>query len=72
MRVRNLDNRAQGAFEYILLLAGVLLLAVFITIILRSSVLPSSSTQLNTSIGAWQNSTRVNCTGPNGSCGQLG
>ncbi len=40
------ERRAQGAFEYILLLAGVLLIVVLAIIILRGSVLGSANNQL--------------------------
>lgn len=39
-------KRAQGAFEYILLLAGVLLVVVLAIVILRSSVLPAAQQQV--------------------------
>ena len=63
-----MDDDAQGAFEYILLLAGVLLIVVIAIVILRNSVLPSANEQLNQSTGNYRNVVQLNCTGPNGTC----
>ena len=41
-----MDEKAQGAFEYILLLAGVLLIVVLAIIILRGSVLNQGNQQI--------------------------
>ncbi len=62
------DERAQGAFEYVLLLAGIMLVAVLVIVVLKSAVLPSTNEQLNQSIGNWRQVVKLNCTGVNGSC----
>lgn len=55
-----MDDRAQGAFEYILLLAGVLLIVVFVIIILRNTIMTGTvRTQLNASINTWANLTNA-------------
>jgi hypothetical protein len=55
-----LDDRAQGAFEYILLLAGVLLIVVLVIIILRNTVLTGTvGTQINSTLNTWANLTNV-------------
>ena len=63
------DNRAQGAFEYVLLLAGVILVTVIAILILRGSVLPSVNRQINNNIAGFQNTTKFtvvcNTTGGN-------
>ncbi len=46
------DRKAQGAFEYILLLAGVLLIVVLAIIILRGSVLTTANAQIQNQINA--------------------
>ncbi|MBU1196902.1 class III signal peptide-containing protein [Candidatus Micrarchaeota archaeon] len=51
------DRKAQGAFEYILLLAGVLLIVVLAIIILRGSVLGSANNQITTGVETWKNNT---------------
>ncbi len=66
-----MDDRAQGAFEYILLLAGTLLIVVVVILILRNSILPQVSSQLNDSVGNYHNVVSLNCTGPNGTCYNL-
>ncbi len=63
-----MDDRAQGAFEYVLLLAGIMLVAVLVIVLLKTSVLPSANEQLNQSIGNWRQVVKLNCTGANGSC----
>ena len=45
-----MDEKAQGAFEYILLLAGVLLIVVLAIIILRGSVLNQGNQQIVSNI----------------------
>lgn len=62
------DDRGQGAFEYVLLLAGILLVAVLVIVLLKSTVLPSANEQLNQSIGNWRQIVKLNCTGTNGTC----
>lgn len=62
------DDRAQGAFEYVLLLAGILLVSVLVIVLLKSSVIPATNEQLNQSIGNWRQVVKLNCTGVNGSC----
>jgi len=58
--VNALDERAQGAFEYILLLAGVLLIVVLVIIILRNTILTGTvSTQINESLKRWVNLTNA-------------
>ena len=63
-----MDDRAQGAFEYVLLLAGIMLVAVLVIALLKSSVLPSTNEQLNQSVGNWRQVVKLNCTGPSGTC----
>lgn len=64
-----MDDRAQGAFEYVLLLAGIMLVAVLVIVLLKSSILPSTNEQLNQSVGNWRQVVKLNCTGgPNGTC----
>ena len=63
-----MDDRAQGAFEYVLLLAGIMLVAVLVIVLLKSAVLPSTNEQLNQSIGNWRQVVKLNCTGINSSC----
>ncbi len=55
-------ERSQGAFEYVLLLAGIILAAVIAVLILRGSVLPTINRQVSNNSNAWQNVTRANCT----------
>lgn len=57
------DERAQGAFEYILLLAGVLLVVTIAIVILNKNVLPAASSQLNESLSDWRGALKVNCSG---------
>lgn len=63
-----MDDRAQGAFEYVLLLAGIMLVAVLVIVLLKSAVLPATNEQLNQSVGNWRQVVKLNCTGPNGTC----
>ena len=56
------ERRAQGAFEYILLLAGVLLIVVLAIIILRGSVLGAANNQIQSGIGAVGNASSA-CNG---------
>ena len=46
-------RRGQGAFEYILLLAGVLLIVVLAIIILKNSVLGNANTQIQNNTQAY-------------------
>ncbi len=55
-------QRSQGAFEYVLLLAGIILIAVLAILILRGSVLPTINNQVSNNTHAWDNVTNVNCT----------
>ena len=66
-----MDDRAQGAFEYILILAGVLLIVVVVVLVLRDTILPQTRAQLKESVGQYRNVVRLNCTGPNGTCYNL-
>jgi len=55
-----LDDRGQGAFEYILLLAGVLLIVVLVIIILRNTILTGTvNEQINESLNRWVNLTNA-------------
>ncbi len=65
-----MDDRAQGALEYILLLAGVLLIVVIAVVILRNNVIPSANTQINQSIGNWRAVVNISCS-DNGTCTNL-
>ncbi len=72
-RVNKMRKRAQGAFEYVLLLGGVLLIVLFIAVVLRQSY-GATGGQLNQTVAAaiqaaWLNVTPTpmvagaNCTG---------
>jgi len=50
-----MHRKSQGAFEYILLLGGVLLIVVVSIIILRGSVLNQANQQVAGNVNAWQN-----------------
>jgi uncharacterized protein (UPF0333 family) len=68
-----MDNKAQGAFEYVLLLAGILLIVILVIVILRSSVLNQANAQIRQNTNTIQqltnctqiNSTTVQCGGTN-------
>jgi hypothetical protein len=47
-------KRAQGAFEYILLLAGILLIVVVVIMVLRVSVIPAANQTLQGGLQQWQ------------------
>jgi hypothetical protein len=49
-----LSKRAQGAFEYILLLAGILLIVVVVIMVLRVSVIPAANQTLQGGLQQWQ------------------
>lgn|GEM_PF-2851252 len=68
--MQNLDDRGQGAFEYILLLAGVMLVAVLVIVVLKNTVLPSANDQLNKSVGTWKKLVNINCTSE-GACSNV-
>lgn len=55
-----MDNRGQGAFEYILLLAGILLIVILVIVILRSSVLSQANAQITSNVNTFTSLT--NCT----------
>ncbi|MEK6924159.1 MAG: hypothetical protein AABW54_02890 [Candidatus Micrarchaeota archaeon] len=67
-----MDDSAQGAVEYTLLVAGVLLIVIAVVVMLRNTVLPSARDQLNDSLGSYRNVVSLNCTGPKGACYNLG
>ena len=67
-----MNNRAQGAFEYVLLLAGVILVAVIAILILRGNVLPSINNQINNNLAGFQNSTNFNVTCNGTNCSMAG
>ncbi|MBI5636152.1 class III signal peptide-containing protein [Candidatus Micrarchaeota archaeon] len=50
-----MDDRGQGAFEYVLLIAGVLLIVILVVLILRGNVLGSAKTQIDYGIGNYTN-----------------
>ncbi len=54
-----MEERAQGAFEYVLLLAGILLVAVIAILILRGSVFPSANGQIQSNINSYINRTNA-------------
>ncbi|MBI3588495.1 hypothetical protein HY995_05315 [Candidatus Micrarchaeota archaeon] len=56
-----MEEKSQGAFEYVLLLAGILLVVVMAIVILRSSVITGAQEQVNSSVGAYRNATALNC-----------
>jgi hypothetical protein len=47
-------RRGQGAFEYILLLAGILLIVVVVIMVLRVSVIPAANQTLQAGLQQWQ------------------
>jgi len=57
-----MDKKAQGAFEYILLLAGVLLIVILVIVILRSGILSQANQQIRENVNVFRGLT--NCTGP--------
>ena len=61
-----MSRKAQGAFEYILLLAGVLLIVVLAIIILRGSVLTTANAQIQAQTNAigTQNNLTIAACGP--------
>ncbi len=50
-----MDDAAQGALEYLLILAGVIMLAVIAIIIVRGQAMPAISRQINQSEGNFTN-----------------
>jgi parallel beta-helix repeat protein len=48
------NRRAQGAFEYVLLLAGILLIVVVVITVLRSSIIPAANQTLQGGLQQWQ------------------
>ncbi|MEW5955573.1 MAG: class III signal peptide-containing protein [Candidatus Micrarchaeota archaeon] len=60
-----MDEKAQGAFEYILLLAAVLLIVVLSILILKGDVLRPSQETVRENVGAFSNAT--NCSALNAS-----
>ena len=63
----HVDDRGQGAFEYIMLVAGVLLVVVLAIVVLRTNVLPGAGAQLGASVNEWRKLVSLNCTS-NNSC----
>ncbi len=61
------EEKAQGAFEYIMLVAGVLLVVVLAIVVLRSSVLPGAGAQLGQGVSEWRKLVQLNCSS-NGTC----
>ena len=68
-----MDRKAQGAFEYILLLAGVLLIVILVIVILRSGILGAANNQISKNVNVWKgltnctqyNETMITCGGQN-------
>jgi len=60
-----MDEKAQGAFEYLLLLAAVLLIVVLTILILKGDVLRPSQETVTENMGAYSNFT--NCSELNAS-----
>lgn len=52
------NRKAQGAFEYILMLAGIIMIVVMIVLILQSNI-GNSSANLNQSMTVYNNFTNV-------------
>lgn len=46
-----MDDKGQGAFEYVLLIAGVLLIVILVVLILRGNVLGSATQQIEYGVG---------------------
>ncbi len=58
-----MEQKAQGAFEYLLLLGGVLLIAVLVVLILRGGVFSQAKHTIDVNTNAWVNLTNTsNCT----------
>lgn len=60
-----MDNKAQGAFEYILMLGGILLVVVIVILIVKSNVLAPATNTVEQTTNQYVSST--NCTGLNAS-----
>lgn len=58
-----MDEKAQGAFEYLLLLAGILLIVILVVVILRGSGLNQANQEIQQNIRTLGNLT--NCTNYN-------
>ncbi len=54
-----MDEKAQGSFEYILMLGGVLLLVSIVYVIIRSDVLEGGKHTVNQSYNQWENATNT-------------
>ena len=54
-------KKSQGAFEYILLLGGILLIVVVSVIIMRTSVLNQANQQIGGNVNEWQDVTDATC-----------
>ncbi len=54
-----MDERGQGSFEYILLLAGVLLIVVLIIIMLHNISLAQAGAQINNTLSVWAKQTNA-------------
>jgi uncharacterized protein (UPF0333 family) len=50
-----MEEKAQGAFEYVLLLAGILLVAVIAILILRGNIFPSANNTLQNNLKIFTN-----------------
>lgn len=54
-----MDNKAQGSFEYIMLVAGVILLVALTYQIIRGGAIIGGEQQLNHSYNNWANATNT-------------
>ncbi|MGB9576892.1 MAG: class III signal peptide-containing protein [Candidatus Micrarchaeia archaeon] len=60
-----MDEKAQGAFEYILMLAGILLIVVVIIMVVKSNILSPATGTVEQTTGQYQQTT--NCSDLNAS-----
>ncbi len=59
------EEKAQGAFEYVLLISGVMMIVATVVVVLRSAVVPQIGGQVTENANELRN--LLNCTS-NGSC----
>ena len=60
------DETAQGAFEYVLLISGVMMIVATIVVVLRSAVVPEIGGQVTDNAKELRG--LLNCTDSNGTC----
>lgn len=60
------DEKAQGAFEYVLLISGVMMIVATVVVVLRSVVVPEIGGQVTENAKELRG--LLNCTNSNGTC----